>query len=462
MDEVTKNDKDTLLLSLLAENARTPIAELARQLGLSRTTVQARIERLERGGAIAGYTVRLSTAAERALVRAYVMITVRPRHAAPTIAGHARGFRTLRRLLEDGPLRALTLAIEPVQRPGDLRSPFRSRGGQQFHGLRSMPHTPARIQAGAEHESGLGRPDLLPGEVAGLEKRIYTGELGRFQALQTEPGNDPVLIQQGHDVRDRGKPGQREQVQQHRSPCVGEAIIPVGQRAEPPCQFEGDPRPRQLAPRVRVAAQPGVDDLEGLRQAVRGVRRIVMIRDNQVEPREPGPSSRLERGDPAIHRDHDPHALPREGFEGIPIQAVALIDAMGHIGRDASLTDRLRGYQRHGVVEDRAGTDPIDIVIAIDRDPLPRPQRRDDPFRSPLNAGQQSGVMHSAEARFAERSSTRLIRKSPGSQHPCRERLQRKSRPDRLPRRPVLGFDPAVCQPSHAGKVPRTPHLVAI
>ena len=79
-------DKDELLLSLLAENARAPVSELARRLGLSRTTVQARIERLERGGVIAGYTVRLSTAAERALVRAYVMITVRPRHAAPTIA----------------------------------------------------------------------------------------------------------------------------------------------------------------------------------------------------------------------------------------------------------------------------------------------------------------------------------------------------------------------------------------
>ena len=79
-------DKDELLLSLLAENARMPVSELARRLGLSRTTVQARIGRLERSGAIAGYTVRLSTAAERALVRAYVMITVRPRHAAPTIA----------------------------------------------------------------------------------------------------------------------------------------------------------------------------------------------------------------------------------------------------------------------------------------------------------------------------------------------------------------------------------------
>lgn len=86
---MTITEKDELLVSLLSENARAPVSELARRLGLSRTTVQARIERLERGGVIAGYTVRLSSEAERALVRAHVMITVRPRHAAPTIAALA-------------------------------------------------------------------------------------------------------------------------------------------------------------------------------------------------------------------------------------------------------------------------------------------------------------------------------------------------------------------------------------
>ena len=42
-------------MSLLAENARMPVAELARRLDLSRTTVQARLERLEGQGVIAGY-----------------------------------------------------------------------------------------------------------------------------------------------------------------------------------------------------------------------------------------------------------------------------------------------------------------------------------------------------------------------------------------------------------------------
>lgn len=70
---------DRRLLALLRENARRPTAELARVLGLSRTTVQSRIERLERTGAIAGYTVKTDDAVEAALVRAHVMITVGPK-----------------------------------------------------------------------------------------------------------------------------------------------------------------------------------------------------------------------------------------------------------------------------------------------------------------------------------------------------------------------------------------------
>ncbi len=78
--------RDEELLSLLAENARTPIAELARRLKLSRTTVQARIERLERGNVIAGYTLRRGAAAEKAMIKGHVLISMKPKTAARTIA----------------------------------------------------------------------------------------------------------------------------------------------------------------------------------------------------------------------------------------------------------------------------------------------------------------------------------------------------------------------------------------
>jgi len=81
---------DRALLSLLRGNARTPTADLARRLKLSRTTVQSRVARLERERVIAGYTVIVSDEVEAALVRAHVMITLEPRKSAPIEAALGR------------------------------------------------------------------------------------------------------------------------------------------------------------------------------------------------------------------------------------------------------------------------------------------------------------------------------------------------------------------------------------
>ncbi|GAB1407028.1 Lrp/AsnC family transcriptional regulator [Thermomonas brevis] len=70
---------DELLLSQLRENARASTADIARKLGLSRTTVQNRIARLEQQGVIRGYTVRVDDELERDRIRAHILITLRPK-----------------------------------------------------------------------------------------------------------------------------------------------------------------------------------------------------------------------------------------------------------------------------------------------------------------------------------------------------------------------------------------------
>ncbi len=72
-------DKDRELIALLGQNARMSVAALAKKLSLSRTTVQARLERLEREGVISGYGVRLSEAYLSGLIRAHVLITIAPK-----------------------------------------------------------------------------------------------------------------------------------------------------------------------------------------------------------------------------------------------------------------------------------------------------------------------------------------------------------------------------------------------
>lgn len=57
---VRDNDPiDRQLLALLQANARESTANLARKLGIARTTVQERIARLQRNGTISGYSVVL-------------------------------------------------------------------------------------------------------------------------------------------------------------------------------------------------------------------------------------------------------------------------------------------------------------------------------------------------------------------------------------------------------------------
>ena len=70
---------DEKLLSALRENGRASTAALARRVGRSRTSVQSRLERLERRGVIVGYGVRLAPEHDLGAVRAHVMIKVGPK-----------------------------------------------------------------------------------------------------------------------------------------------------------------------------------------------------------------------------------------------------------------------------------------------------------------------------------------------------------------------------------------------
>lgn len=72
---------DLALLALLRDDARAPTAELARKLKLSRTTVQSRMEKLQRRQVIAGYTVVVPDELEADLVRAHVLITLAPKRS---------------------------------------------------------------------------------------------------------------------------------------------------------------------------------------------------------------------------------------------------------------------------------------------------------------------------------------------------------------------------------------------
>ena len=70
------DDLDAELIALLRDDARLPVAALAKKLRVARATVQNRMARLERDGVIVGYTLRLKPQAEGHRIRAIMSIEV--------------------------------------------------------------------------------------------------------------------------------------------------------------------------------------------------------------------------------------------------------------------------------------------------------------------------------------------------------------------------------------------------
>ena len=77
MDEV-----DRSILALLGADARMSVALLARRLKVARSTIQARLERLETTGVIGGYTLKLGENARQGRIRASILLSIEARAQA--------------------------------------------------------------------------------------------------------------------------------------------------------------------------------------------------------------------------------------------------------------------------------------------------------------------------------------------------------------------------------------------
>ena len=80
------DETDTQIITILAGNARIPVAAMAKKLKLARSTVQARLDRLETNGTIAGYTLRLGSAEQARRIRATALMQIEPRALPPVLS----------------------------------------------------------------------------------------------------------------------------------------------------------------------------------------------------------------------------------------------------------------------------------------------------------------------------------------------------------------------------------------
>lgn len=82
--DIMINSQDQRLLLSLRQNARISVSDLARQMNLSRSTVQNRLARLEDTGVIRGYSVELGAEYAANQVEAHVSIKVYQKLTART------------------------------------------------------------------------------------------------------------------------------------------------------------------------------------------------------------------------------------------------------------------------------------------------------------------------------------------------------------------------------------------
>lgn len=91
------DDLDRRLIAVLRTDGRAPVAKIATILGVSRATVQARLDRLLESGDILGFTVRVRRAEESSSIRAVMMVEVAGKTTVAVIKA-LRGMPELRAL----------------------------------------------------------------------------------------------------------------------------------------------------------------------------------------------------------------------------------------------------------------------------------------------------------------------------------------------------------------------------
>ena len=69
-------DLDNQIIALLKRNACMLVTQMARELGVSRVTIDAHIKKMETSGVISGYTVKLGTEEFRHKVSGWILISV--------------------------------------------------------------------------------------------------------------------------------------------------------------------------------------------------------------------------------------------------------------------------------------------------------------------------------------------------------------------------------------------------
>ena len=134
------DETDRLIIRLLSENARMPVSELARKVGLSGPSTSERIRRLENNGIISHFTVELDLAALGYPLQAIVRIKPRPgnMHIVEDMILNEPGFLDCDKVTGDDCF-VTRLALRSISDLDPILLPFHERAETNTAIIKSSP-----------------------------------------------------------------------------------------------------------------------------------------------------------------------------------------------------------------------------------------------------------------------------------------------------------------------------------
>ncbi len=274
------------------------------------------------------------------------------------IAGQVAGLDHLGGLGEDLPLGRLSPSVLAFQVSGDLLCTSSVGQCEQFDGQLGMTHAPGGVEPRGEPEAHMLAVDLLVREPRRLDQRPQAHQLGVVHAQQPESGEDPILAGKRHDVGDGAESRQAGGVDKELAE-VGPDPFGLRERSSnSPGEFERDAGTADI--RVGVAGQDGrMHDHVGLRQRGAG---CVMIGDDQGQADLAGDLGFLYGGDAAVHGNHRVGPIPANLPQGLGVDAIPFLQAVGHVERDPA------AGQGQQVPQDGRRGNSVDVVVSVDDD----------------------------------------------------------------------------------------------
>ncbi len=220
-----------------------------------------------------------------------------------------------------------------------------------------------RVQSRAEAEPDVRRadpPELQPGAI---REGAHAGDRRAIERGQTRGDDGSVLSAERHHVsHGRERAELQELVLLHRVREIAEQRLREPQR---------DARAGELLVVGDVTGPARVH--QGVRLRKDG-RRVMVVGDDQVDAELLRELRLGDRGDAAVHGDHDLRAVGRELAQRGRVEAVALLVAVRDVRADRNAKVPERAHE-----DGRAG-DAVDVVVPVDDDALAGGERTADPL----------------------------------------------------------------------------------